>query len=230
MTIKKILLTASFVLLLLIIIIIYKIYDYNNLTLEEFTGFIKEGTTYSEIEKRFGKYTHMLSMGGEAIGWQLNDGNIIELNFFSGGYGLVDARLLSGDSTVYEKHVIKNISLKKTKYPLNSLISFGDNKFQLREWQNRTKKKLVVFDEYNFDSEKTILYDVKQYKIKSGKLYAVSDEGYAVVDKKTNIANVYLLPQKYDELEFIANENIKYLFSYDVFSESERKIFDKLKE
>ena len=79
-------------------------------------------------------------------------------------------------------------------------------------------------------SSKTILDNIEKYKIKRGKLYAVSDEGYAVVDKKTNIANVYLLLQKYDELEFVANENIKYVFSYDIFSESARKVFDKLKE
>ena len=78
-----------------------------------------------------------------------------------------------------------------------------------------------------------VLDKVKDHYIYKKTLYVLSDDGYAVIDND-NHCRVYIFTPK-EELEYssqhygtIEDEHIKYLSSYEEFSESEREIFEKL--
>lgn len=87
-----------------------------------------------------------------------------------------------------------------------------------------------------------ILKKVVEYKNKNGKLYIVSDEGYAVIDKN-NLCRVFITV---DDEEFVNGytedadgnrtyisrkiecENIEYLSEYNDFSSEEKDLFKKM--
>lgn len=91
------------------------------------------------------------------------------------------------------------------------------------------------YDSNHFETEEngisdTILANVKKYKVKKKKLYILSEEGYAVTDK-SNICRVFILGNsgmQYSEGEFVNDEQIQYLSSYDDFSSEEKSVFEKL--
>ncbi len=78
-----------------------------------------------------------------------------------------------------------------------------------------------------------VLDKVKDFDINKKTLCVLSDEGYAVIDKKNN-CRVFIFKSK-EELDYstqhygsIDDEHIRYLSSYEEFSKSEREIFEKL--
>ena len=96
---------------------------------------------------------------------------------------------------------------------------------------------------YEDGNEESIIGKVTQYKKKKGILYILSDEGYVVIDDK-NYCRVYItIPKEefvsgyYEDKDgkrtyisrFIDDANIKYLESFNDYSEDEQKIFKKMK-
>ena len=88
----------------------------------------------------------------------------------------------------------------------------------------------------------TILEKVKNYKVKKKKLYVLSEEGYAIIDKE-NTCRVFITVSKDDFVNgfstdldetqhpisrFINDEHIQYLNSYSDFATDEKEIFKKL--
>lgn len=78
-----------------------------------------------------------------------------------------------------------------------------------------------------------VLDKVKETDIDKKTLYVLSDDGYAVIDNENN-CRVFISTLK-EELEYstqhygsIEDEHVKYLSSYEEFSESERKVFERL--
>ncbi len=97
---------------------------------------------------------------------------------------------------------------------------------------------------YEDGNEESIIGKVTQYKKKKGILYILSDEGYVVIDDK-NYCRVYItIPKEefvsgyYEDKDgkrtyisrFIDDVNIKYLESFNDYSEDEQKIFKKMKK
>ena len=97
---------------------------------------------------------------------------------------------------------------------------------------------------YEDGNEESIIGKVTQYKKKKDILYILSDEGYVVIDDN-NLCRVHItIPNEefvsgYYEDEsgmrtyisrFIDDANIKYLESFNDFSEDEQKIFKKMKK
>ena len=87
-----------------------------------------------------------------------------------------------------------------------------------------------------------ILEKVTKHKVKENKLYVLSEEGYAVVDKN-NICRIFItVPEKdfvngysVDEqgnkhyyTRYIENEYVQYISQFNEYSEEEQKIFNKL--
>lgn len=77
------------------------------------------------------------------------------------------------------------------------------------------------------DADGLILDDLIEYDSKGKYFYVVAEEGYAVIDKN-DYCRVYLTVSE-KERDKIESKYIKYLDSYEGFSEKERKYFDKLK-
>lgn len=90
----------------------------------------------------------------------------------------------------------------------------------------------------------TVLKNVTAYKVKKEKLYIVSEEGYAVINKD-NICTVYVTvpPNEFVNgysldkdgnrsyiSRYIEDENIQYLSDFDEFSEEEQEMLNKLKK
>lgn len=83
----------------------------------------------------------------------------------------------------------------------------------------------------------TILYRVRAQKVLDNKLYVVSDDGCAVIDKNkicrvfiTNFKNKSAEGTEVDSSgEKTESKNIKYLSDYSEFSKSEKEILNKLK-
>ncbi len=78
-----------------------------------------------------------------------------------------------------------------------------------------------------------VLDKVRDFDIDKKTLYVLSDDGYAVIDNKNN-CRVFISTPK-EELEYstqrygsIDDEHIRYLSSYEEFSESEREILERL--
>ncbi len=87
-----------------------------------------------------------------------------------------------------------------------------------------------------------ILFDVTDYKKIKDKLYVKSGDGFAVIDEN-NMCTVYVtVPddefvsgysmdengEKYYISEYLENENVTYLKSFDEFSDEDIKVFDNL--
>lgn len=79
-------------------------------------------------------------------------------------------------------------------------------------------KRNIAKNQYTSD---TILEKIKNYRIKHGKLYIVSDDGFAILDENNN-CRIYIYSD-YDN--FIQNDKLKYLYSFSDFSEEEQKVF-----
>lgn len=73
------------------------------------------------------------------------------------------------------------------------------------------------------DASDNVLQDVSLYKVHKDKFYVVSVNGYAVVDR-SNLCRVFLLT----DTDKVESKYIKYLNSYEDFSEEEQKYFSKM--
>ena len=102
----------------------------------------------------------------------------------------------------------------------DTIIIWGDT-FELLHSYNDihlSVKRNVSKNQYISD---TILEKIKNYKINHGKLYIVSDDGFAILDENNN-CRIYIYSD-YDN--FIQNDKLKYLYSFSNFSEEEQKMF-----
>ena len=91
------------------------------------------------------------------------------------------------------------------------------------------------------DYDVILLDDVKNCKIKNKKLFIIAKQGYAVIDKENNVQIFILFHEEGMKDEFSVyikgverlysicykDRHIKYLNSFDEFSEKDKKIFDK---
>lgn len=114
-----------------------------------------------------------------------------------------------------------------------------ENMFEI--W-HQSGEKLLSIETKNLS--KTILEKVNGYRVVADKLYVVSEEGYAVIDRN-NLCRVYItVPEdrfvtgfSVDEQgnrhalsRFIESENIQYLSSFEAFSAKEQEVFHKLND
>ena len=96
---------------------------------------------------------------------------------------------------------------------------------------------------YDDGNEEDIIGNVTKYKKKRDTLYLISDEGYVTIDEN-NLCRVYISVPKdefvrgYSEDEngkrtyisnFIVDENIEYLDSFNDFSTDEQGVFENMK-
>ena len=90
-------------------------------------------------------------------------------------------------------------------------------------------------DIYIDGDEQVVLDKVKEFDVDKKTLYVLSHDGYAVIDNENN-CRVFIITPK-EELGYsaqhygsIEDKHIRYLSSYEDFSEHEKGIFDKLKK
>lgn len=121
-------------------------------------------------------------------------------------------------------------------------ILIWENKYEIGHFPNGNH--LVIHRNGSIGLIDAILEKVTTYKVKKEKLYVVSEEGDAVIDKN-NLCKVYVTTPA-DEFvndytldeqgnksyisRYIENENIQYLSSFDEFSDEEQKVLNKLKK
>ena len=121
--------------------------------------------------------------------------------------------------------------LNKTWYPLgpgkDTVCIVGNGKFNLGK--TTAGIDLMMFtNEYDTDYG-VLLAFVNSYKKKDDKLYVYSDEGYCVVDIKSNTAKILITVEKQYFFNLVGeNEAVTYLSSYDDFSAEDKKVFEKL--
>ncbi len=90
-------------------------------------------------------------------------------------------------------------------------------------------------DIYIDGDEQVVLDKVKEFDIDKKTLYVLSADGCAVIDNENNCRVFVFTPKEVLEHSgqnygFIEDEHIRYLSSYQEFSDSEKEIFDKLKK
>ena len=80
---------------------------------------------------------------------------------------------------------------------------------------------------HNFDNgeEVTVLGKIEAFDSKNKKLYIVSEEGYAVIDKD-NLCTVFLCEPD----QRIEDENIQYITSFDEFDIEDIEQFHEIEE
>ena len=107
------------------------------------------------------------------------------------------------------------------------VYTFSDGKFLLGKTTHGTD--LSMFEEDG--SCGVILAFVYEYKVKKDKVYICSDEGYCVIDKSKNTAEVFITVEKQHFLNLVSeDEAVIYLSSYESFSEKEREVFESIKK
>ena len=134
----------------------------------------------------------------------------------------------------YIKDVTTVMSIKRNlkygKIGKDTVVCLGDGKFRIDNIAGT--KELTMYDETG--QFEIILYRVEVYKIKRGVLYVLGNQGYGIVDYKTNRCRLFVEKytdgQKIISDKIIKDKDIEYLLSYDDFTEEERKIFSKLEE
>lgn len=109
----------------------------------------------------------------------------------------------------------------------DTIYVFGDGKFQIMKL-DYSKDLIMHYDDGK--SEVSIISLITKYKEKDGKLYVMSELGYGVVGKEENRCRIYIKSSAKDSVKRLENDEcVKYLDSYDDFSEEERAIFYKMK-
>ena len=121
--------------------------------------------------------------------------------------------------------------LNKTWYPLgpgkDTVCIVGNGKFSLGKTTAGIDLTMHT-NEYDTDFG-VLLAFVNNYKKKNDKLYVYADEGYCVVDIKSNTAKVLITVEKQYFSNLVGeNEAVTYLSSYDDFSAEDKKVFEKL--
>lgn len=121
-------------------------------------------------------------------------------------------------------------------------ILIWENKYEIGHFFDGNH--LVAYRNGSIGLLDTILKKVTNYKVKKEKLYIVSEEGYAIIDKN-NLCKIYVIIPENEFISgytmdaqgnksyisrYVENENIQYLSSFDEFSKEEQKILNKLKK
>lgn len=121
-------------------------------------------------------------------------------------------------------------------------VLIWENKYEIGHFPNGNH--LVTHRNGSIGLLDVVLEKITNYKVKKEKLYIVSEEGYAVIDKN-NLCKVYVtVPEDkfingytIDEQgnksyisRYIENDNIQYLSGFDEFSENEQKLLKKLQK
>ena len=115
---------------------------------------------------------------------------------------------------------------KNAKFPgygRDTIAILGEGRFQLGKFAD---DRCLVLCHENDSLLDTLLKGVTAHKIRGGKMYVVSSEGYAVADSGTDTCR--LLLTTHSKCKITKDEHIEYLSSIDDFSKDERKILEKL--
>ena len=120
-----------------------------------------------------------------------------------------------------------------------NVVDWTDGTFQINQFLGERCLEMPKED-YNV----ILLDDVKDYKIKNKKLFIIAKQGYAVIDKDNNAQIFISLHEEGVKEEFSVylegverlysicykDKHIKYLNSFDEFSEKDKKIFYKMQK
>ena len=121
----------------------------------------------------------------------------------------------------------------------DTICWFANGKYQIGKFDK--EKILFMYDENG--SMRALLRKVTKHKVVRKKLYVVSDEGYGIVDENGNSCTLFItVPTeefingyniddsgtKHPISRFVSDEHIKYLDSFDEFSDEERAVFDRM--
>lgn len=96
---------------------------------------------------------------------------------------------------------------------------------------------VMVLDFYTDKENYAILYEITDFDVVKRKVYILSKQGYAVIDKD-NKCKIFIVDLQESEDENgnkrfksyrIDDEHVQYLSSFDEFSEEEKKTFEKLR-
>ncbi len=118
-----------------------------------------------------------------------------------------------------------------------NVVDWTDGTFQINQFLGERCLEMPKED-YNV----ILLDDVKGYKIKNKKLFIIAKQGYAVIDKENNAQIFISFHEEEMKDEFSVyikgverlysicykDKHIKYLNSFDEFSEKDKKIFGKM--
>ena len=121
----------------------------------------------------------------------------------------------------------------------DTIVFLGDGKFQIGKFADD-----IIFVMYNENKTlETLLRKVTKYEESKNMLYIISDEGYGIVDGKTNVCRLFItVPadefvngfaidaegEKYYNSRFVEDEHIIYLSSFDEFTNDEKAMFEKM--
>ncbi len=128
---------------------------------------------------------------------------------------------------LYEQFFEERQSEKYGGVGKDTIYVFGDGKFQIMKL-DYSKDLIMHYDDGK--SEVSIISLITKYEEKGGKLYVMSELGYGVVGKKENRCRIYIKSSAKDSVKRLENdESVKYLESYNDFSEEEQEIFYKMR-
>ena len=105
-------------------------------------------------------------------------------------------------------------------YGKDTVLIWG-NKYEIGHYADGNHLEIKIGE-----MEEIVLMRVKEYKIFNEKLYIVSEEGDAVIDKD-NICKVFIMiPSK----TITTDSHIQYINAYEEFSEEEQTVFKEMKK
>lgn len=113
----------------------------------------------------------------------------------------------------------------------DTIFILGNGKFTIGEVENPTaagNMKVLTMYYDNKPMEDTLLSYVNKYKKKGDLLYVTSEEGYAIVDGKSNTCKLLVTVEKqwaYRPSDPTEDKNITNLNSYDEFTQQEQDVF-----
>ena len=120
-----------------------------------------------------------------------------------------------------------------------NVVDWADGTFQINQFYAIRYLEMPK-ENYNV----ILLRNVQDYKIKNKKLFIIAKQGYAVIDKENNAQIFISLHEEGTKDEFTSSyggaerfysicykdKHIKYLNSFDEFSEKDKKIFYKMQK
>ena len=104
-------------------------------------------------------------------------------------------------------------------------ILIWENRYEI--WHNYDGNHLLFKDDNQM--EYTVLSNVQKNKVVKKKLYVISGEGFAIIDKN-RLCRVYLNvlddSENNDIKQLIEDDHIQYLSDFNDFSEKEKEVFN----
>lgn len=108
-------------------------------------------------------------------------------------------------------------------------------------WQDKYEiskySDIIVLDFYADKEKYSLLYEITNFDVVKRKVYVLSNQGYAVIDKN-NKCKIFIVDLQESEDENcnkrfkncrIEDEHIRYLSSFDEFSNEEKTTFEKMR-